>query len=164
MHFYTPILKKYPFLQRYYNLTKLYVTVLFFVPSETFFSLWFSVHKIYLFWPKNALSKFYMTTRVDISCINFFHIFSFQKMERSFQPCLARPFLSPPKQNINKQKLYCKYAKNVFESFFCISLSVHFKFCHIPCNTLESYLKDEKLMSPPKRQCPLQNATFENAT
>ena len=100
LHFYTSILKKNPFLQRYDNFTKFCSTVLFCVPSETIFSGWFSVHKINPFWHKNALRTFYMTTRVDISCINFFHIFSFQKKEWSFQPCLARPFFCPLRNKI----------------------------------------------------------------
>ena len=92
--------EKNPFLQRYDNFTKFCSTVLFCVPSETIFSGWFSVHKINPFWHKNALRTFYMTTRVDISCINFFHIFSFQKKEWSFQPCLARPFFCPLRNKI----------------------------------------------------------------
>ena len=132
----------------------------FFVsPPKQFYWDGFLYIKLTCFDIKNALRTFYMTTRVDISLTNFFHNFCFQKKEWSFQPCLARPFLSPPKQNINKQKLYCKYAKKLFESFFYISSVFISNFeSQISYNTLESDLNDEKLdvpsetlMSPPKR-------------
>ena len=164
MHFYTSILKKYPFLQRYDNFTKFCSTVLFCVPSETILLGWFSVHKINLFWHKSALRTFYMTTTVDISLINFFHNFCFQKKEWSFQPCLARPFFVPSETKYKYTKIILQACKKCCWIFFLYLLSVYFKFWKSYSITITSKIQITKSsMSPPKRNVPSETHIFQNA-